>query len=376
MIRYAALAALAALASSLWPSAAHAWGERGHHAIARNAALAVLVGVPREPLAGSEAGLLWSVEAFFRKKALQLAHLSNIPDTAWRNSDPETQAINAPTHFLDADQLTQDFDAIPLEYPAALKKFHGKKNRLDKKKTIDLYASGTLIWRAQELYDLAVADFQAATAAAPGSPQYVDAVKNALRHLGLLAHFVGDATMPYHNATDYDGWATGNGGIHAYFESDIPDTQAPDLELDVYKKLPELYAAAGIEELFRKGGSRPASFLTREIGKRAFARIPELQRLDDAHLLERSTPGEGGRRGTPAARKAPEAAAPDMRPMITEQMALASAALARLWRGAWEAGGRPDLSYARFWDYHHKPEFVVPAYDPAAVERIKQRAEK
>ena len=59
--------------------------------------------------------------------------------------------------------------------------------------------------------------------------------------------------------------------------------------------------------------------------------------------------------------------------MITEQVAGSAAALARLWRGAWEAAGKPDLAKARGWDYAHKPDFVAPGYDPDALGRIRER---
>lgn len=36
--------------------------------------------------------------------------------------------------------------------------------------------------------------------------------------MGLMGHFVGDTSQPFHTTADYDGYVAGHGGIHAYFE--------------------------------------------------------------------------------------------------------------------------------------------------------------
>ncbi len=362
----------AALLSLLIPRQALAWGERGHHAAARSAALSVLAGLDLSTLAPEEAEAYRSLESFFRRKAIQLGHLSNIPDTAWRSLDSEASAQNGPTHFADADQWTDDFDAIPLDYPTALQKFHGKPNRIDRK-PIDLFESGTSIWRSQELYDLTVEQWETVKTSTPGSPEQKTAAQKAVVYSGLLAHFIGDASMPYHNATDYDGYGTGNGGVHSFFETEIPEVETPDFEADIHRKIPERWIRLDIDGAFQKGGTRPAAFLCRELGKLAFARIQDLRRIDDSFITRRSSPPAAGQRGSAAQRRPPEAAAPAFRPMITEQVAGSAAALARLWRGAWEAAGKPDLAKARGWDYAHKPDFVAPGYDPDALGRIRER---
>lgn len=358
---------MAALCLALLPGRAAAWGERGHHAVARTAALSVLEGVDAAAMTPQEK----SLRDFFRSKAIQLGHLSNIPDTHWRGLDAESAAQNAPTHYSDADQWTADFDSIPLDYEEALAKFQGKPNLIDGK-PIDIFETGTLYWRAQQFYALLTASFRQAKDAAEGSPAQKAAAKDALLHAGLLAHFIGDASMPYHNATDYDGFASGNGGVHSYFETDALYAETPELEAEIFRRLPAAFRSLDADALLRKGGAKAGALLSRELGKRAFGRIPELRRLDDACILERSAAPAGGRRSA-AKRKPAEKAMPAFRPMIEEQLALSAAVLARLWRGAWEEGGRPDLSKALFWDYHHRPDFVAPDYDPGALRRIKER---
>ncbi len=354
-------AAALLLAAALCPSPAGAWGERGHHAIARTAALRILHGAP-DP----GAPLQLALRDLFRAKALELGHLASIPDTAWRGEDALTKALNAPTHFSNSEHFTADFDSIPLDYGEARAKYQGKPSLLDGK-PVDLFAAGTLYWRAGQFYDLMAADFAEAKAAEAGSPAFNAAVGRALLHGGLLAHFVGDAAMPYHNAADHDGRATGNGGIHSFYESAGPNTETPRLEADVFDALPAEAERFGLEAKFA-AGTHPGVRLTRDLGKEAFGLIAELKRLDDALISKRS---EGK---VPAERVTADEAEPSFRPMTQRQLAAAAAVLARLWRGAWEQGGRPDLSKAKFWDYHHKPDFIVPAYDPEAVARAQAKA--
>lgn len=366
------IVSVAAWAAFLAPSPARAWGERGHHAAARLAAMNILAGLDASTLPPDQAALYKSLDAFFRQKAIQLGHISNIPDTAWRGLDPLSQAYNGPTHFTDGDHWTDNFDEIPLDYPSALAKFHGKPSRIDGK-PIDLFETGTLIWRTQELYDHMVRELRKAAAATHLADQKAD-LQRALIYGGLMAHFVADASMPYHNTEDYDGFATGNGGVHSYFETDFPNTETPELEVAIDRAVSRQYKLHSIDGMFGKNKDAPGAFMARELSKQAFLRLGELRTLDDLMITERGQlPSEQNRKPAPAKRKSPEEAAVHFRPMVTEQVALSAAVLARLWRGAWEEAGKPDLSKAKFWDYAHKPDFIAPAYDPAALARVRKK---
>lgn len=348
----------AALAAFLLgaPSLAAAWGERGHHSTASVAARAVLAGTKDADIHSAPYRRL---RDFFASKAIELGHISNIPDTAWRGGGALVEALNKPTHFADTDAWAASFDQIPLSYEDALRALHGKPSLLDGR-PVDLFETGTLYWRAEEFYESARAAFKRAAGAKPGSPEAREALKEATLHLGLMAHFVADASMPLHNVTDWDSRSTGNAGLHLYFETEAPLQAGPDLEAAIHQKL---YAALGsLPDC--AGSPRPAAQLARELGKRARARLLELRRLDDTLVVERSTEA--------ARRPHPSEGLQRFSPLIEEQLALSAAALARLYRLAWEEGGRPELP-ARLWDYHFKPEFIPPAYDPAAVERVKAR---
>ncbi len=343
---------------------AYPWGERGHNVIARIAAMQILVGVDLSALAPEQAKAYLSLRDYFRQKALQLGHVANIPDTSWRGLGPEIESLNGPTHFLNADAWTANISSIPLDYAKAKTQVNGKASRFDGA-PVDLFASGTIIWRAQQLYDLMAASLRQAAGEIPGSSDFKNDVQQALVYGGLMAHFIGDASQPYHNTSDYDGYGTGEGGIHSYFETAILNTETPELEFDVYQKTKDQYRAFRVNEKFSATTQSPAAYLTRDLSAAAFARISELRKIDESLLLEHSQASR------PAKRKSPEMAASAFRPMIEEQLALSAAVLARLWRGAWESAGKPDLSKARSFDYAHKPDFVAPDYDPEALARAR-----
>ena len=365
-----------AFCAALWalPTSGACWGERGHHAAARDAALAILTGVDLSAQSPADAALYRGLRDFCRGRAIELGHIANIPDTAWRSMGDEIENMNGPTHFMNSEILTDDFDTIPLDYQDALARYQGKPSRLDGR-PVDLFKTGTLIWRAQQFYDRLLRDLKDAKAAETSRDFAAEksAVFRALVDAGLMAHFIGDATMPYHNAADHDGYGTGNGGVHAFFESEVPNTETPRFELDVYDKIPAEYKAFGMDAKFSAGKNKPAAFITRALAKEALGRIPEVIKIDDALILSRSTVTAQGR-NVPAKRKPADDADAAFRPIITEQVALAAAALSRLWRGAWEEAGRPDLAKARLHDYAHKPDFVEPSYDPDGVKRAKEEA--
>jgi hypothetical protein len=342
------------------PKTAFAWGERGHNAIARIAAMRVADGMD-EP----------ALRDYFRGKALQLGHIANAPDVSWRKGGEEVEALNAPTHFSNADDWTRDLGKLPLDYSLAKRDAAAARGRSDGKR-VDLFENGTVIWRAEQLFEKMREAYREAAAVEPGSRAFKAAVQRALVYGGLMAHFIGDAGQPYHNSVDHDGWGTGEGGIHSYFETAALNARGPDLEAKVYDKVP----AAASDILERSGldrkpasdsicGTLPAACLARALSAEAYGRIPEVRKADAGLVLEKS---EGKKA---AKRKSADEAAAAFAPLVEDQLALSAAALARLWREAWERGGRPDLSKAQSFEYALAPAFVEPDYDPEAIARVR-----
>jgi hypothetical protein len=107
-----------------------------------------------------------------------------------------------PRHFFDADHYGKDpFHTVPQKWSDAVQKY-----------TADtLHKYGTLPWTIQYNYY-----------------QLVDAFKNhdtsAIRHYSAyLGHYVADACVPLHTTQNHDGQLTHQDGVHALWESRLPE---------------------------------------------------------------------------------------------------------------------------------------------------------
>jgi hypothetical protein len=218
------------------------WGEVGHHIIARSAVETLKF----HPLLSSSRltpNDKESVQNFinrFKSKQYQQGHLANIPDTYWRNLDhglEETGTLlGSPSHYFDSENIfaffkTNDFSQvkIPLTYSEAKKNFS----------SINHFFSevGSLPWRAQQFTDLYAAALKSSGGLnCKGNREAELAMRKVTAYAGLLAHFTGDVSMPYHTSIDHDAIAVGQKGIHSYFEQDLVD----ELEIsDLYRKAVE-----------------------------------------------------------------------------------------------------------------------------------------
>ena len=56
-----------------------------------------------------------------------------------------------------------------------------------------------------------------------------------LRHAADIGHYIGDAHVPLHTTVNYNGQLTGQTGIHAFWESRIPELFAEEFDLIVGK---------------------------------------------------------------------------------------------------------------------------------------------
>jgi len=204
------------------------WGEVGHHLIARSA-VEILRTHPalksKTELADTHA--LKSFLEVFKSKQYQEGHVANIPDTYWRNLDQgfseDGTLLGSPSHYLDSEELltlmklkdsTEPRAKIPLTYAETKKMFPQISSFY---KTV-----GSLPWRAQQFSDLYAASLKKQVEAKCDSSKKSElATRISLTFAGLLTHFTGDVSMPYHTTMDHDAIAVGQKGIHSYFEQDL-----------------------------------------------------------------------------------------------------------------------------------------------------------
>ncbi|HVV55149.1 MAG TPA: zinc dependent phospholipase C family protein [Mucilaginibacter sp.] len=111
-------------------------------------------------------------------------------------------SLEAPRHFLDADRYgKRPFMALPVKWKDAVKKYS--------EDTIKKY--GTVPWEIQYQYYRLVDAFK--------RHDTTDILKTSAN----LGHYLADAHVPLHLTMNYDGQLTHQEGIHALWESRIPE---------------------------------------------------------------------------------------------------------------------------------------------------------
>ncbi|WP_316803835.1 zinc dependent phospholipase C family protein [Pedobacter nototheniae] len=109
--------------------------------------------------------------------------------------------LEAPRHYLDVENYEQDIDSIPEKWNDALAKYGLKKLNTD----------GILPWQIQRTYYSLVKAFKAH-----------DSLK-ILKYSAYLGHYIGDAHVPLHTTANHNGQLSNQVGIHAFWESRLPE---------------------------------------------------------------------------------------------------------------------------------------------------------
>lgn len=325
------------------PTICYAWGERGHHTICEVATRLV-----KEP----------QLKKFLEPKGHVMGHTCNIPDIYWRDlgalSKPGDQA-----HFLDPENVGILVNAVPTKLDEYFSLKVGQETPQQK---ADLL--GTLWWRVEQFFDLgSSAGKSAQLAPLPDSKNQQNPdfafnknVYTFMLNLGLMGHFVGDASMPFHNSADYDGWVTGHGGIHSFYETqcvafyDINLTSEVKTAADLLVSQGYVQTGSGVE-------------MTRKISLDSFSEKATVETLDKVLTPSKIVTDEHGlQTKTYAQREKNEIACPPFHDLIVKQMARSSATLAALWDQAYVSANKPDLNAYKLYKYPLSPDFVPADY--------------
>ncbi len=368
------------LTFSVCPTSVFAWGERGHDAIARIAAR--LLANDENPEVAAWGKLLAS-------KELMLGHLSNIPDIAWRRGGPEMDQLNSPSHFIDLEyMLPQGEMKESTKFPETIEDY---KKRLEANcgKKSDFCAPGSTIaeklakaghapFRIQNLmkeltgFLAEVKKGQKDQDPKAAEEAQTKLVNQALLYTGVLAHFVGDLANPHHTSSDYDGWMTQQGGLHGYFESELVDAQDLALDQEVYLEAKRHHPMEALFAPTKDDALAMAWALVRE----SHPKVAVMTTLDRRLSLLKPSDSDDREKGKDAKakrekaqRRAPQTVATDYRDFIVLRLAVGADALARFWKAAYLAGGKPDVSFFRSYLYPLDPAFIPLGYDVGAVPR-------
>lgn len=224
-----------------------------------------------------------------------------------------TDTAEAPRHFLDADHYGKSpFDSIPQKWADAEKLYTRRF----------LTAYGTVPWQIQKTCFSLVKAFSE---------------RDSLRILRLsadLGHYVGDAHVPLHTTENYNGQLTGQTGIHAFWESRLPELFAARYDFFVGK--PQ-YIPNSLKEawkVLRHTFSLKDSVLLIEA---ALSRSFPVDKKFTFELVN----------GKPVRQYAEEYALAyhqALHGMVEEQMRRSVRTIASLWYSAWLDAGQPNLN--------------------------------
>lgn len=139
-------------------------------------------------------------------------HIDYIQESAV-NPDRRRYAVRgeAARHFLDMDQYAGRY--LPKDWGDAVACYG--EDSLD--------AHGTLPWNLMQTTNSLKNAFLS------GDPERI------LRISADLGHYVGDAHVPLHTTSNYDGQKTGQHGLHAFWESRLPELYFNDYDLLIGK---------------------------------------------------------------------------------------------------------------------------------------------
>ena len=114
-----------------------------------------------------------------------------------------TDSAEGPRHFIDIDDYRKDrlIDSIPIHWSQAKEKFQEKT----------LLKNGIVPWQINLTYQKLVKAFQ--------TKDY----KRIIKHSAELGHYIADAHVPLHTTKNYNGQLTNQIGIHAFWESRLPE---------------------------------------------------------------------------------------------------------------------------------------------------------
>jgi hypothetical protein len=342
------LLALVGLASQ-----ASAWGGRGHAAICETAVFLV-----KEP----------GLKEYLKNKPQMMGHVCNMPDFFWRSFGSEATKLGNPTHFMDVEVLGLNVSQIPLDFKQIMDTYTGKPNQFKPGATIYNVPAefGSLWWRADQFYhrfltfgkDLAImqAPKNSKEATDDKLPYNLAAYEMSVS-LGLMGHFVGDASQPLHNTADYDGYASGHGGLHAYYEDQVVSEFDGDLQARILKEA---------------RGMKNPKFLKPKTVVEKMKALSESS-MDELKLIFKADPikspstivNERGMEIKKAAeRESPQVGYKKFHKIIVTELARSSVLLANLWDEAYVEAGRPTLASSKIYKYPLSVDFIAPDYFP------------
>jgi hypothetical protein len=339
---------------------AHAWGGRGHAAICESAVYLVKD---------------QNLKEYLQNKPHMMAHLCNIPDISWRNIDSKFTAHGNPTHYVNAELLGLTVQNIPTDMKMLIEKYTGTENRIKENLKIASVPQdmGTNWWRADQFFRRAVdfgSELKKLTAPTNSKEEqddnfaYNKSFYEMIVSMGIMGHFVGDNSQPFHVTSDHDGYAAGHGGIHAYYEDSAVAFYGSDLQSKIVAAGKKMQTTGA---KFLKGNNTVEKM--KALAEISSSEVNSILKVDPVITPSVLKVEKGMSLKTIAKRQPANIGFKKFEKLMTTQMARSATLLAALWDEAYKNAGSPEAKAYKSYRYPLTPDFVMPDYyDTTAAE--------
>ena len=255
---------------------------------------------------------------FLLPPEMMILYKPNINFLSEHATDPDKRRYAVPTegmrHYIDIDHYGQyPYDALPRKWDDAVKKF-GEDS---------LNAHGIVPWQIQR-----------AVAALTSAFKEKDFSK-IMKRSAELGHYVADAHVPLHNNSNHNGQFTNQRGIHAFWESRVPELLA-EKEFDFF-----IGKAAYIQNIGDFIWKRVLESAKAADSVLSFEKTLSLKFSDDKKYAFEERNGKLIRQYSSAYTIAYNKI---LDGMIERRMRQSIFSIASLWYTAWVNAGQPDLA--------------------------------
>lgn len=257
------------------------------------------------------------VAVFTLPKAMAGFYKVNIDFITEHAVDPDKRryvdSLEGPRHFFDVDHYgRRPFMKIPVRWKLAVKKYS--------EDTLKKY--GTVPWEIQYQYYRLVDDFK--------EHDTTDILKTSAN----LGHYIADAHVPLHLTQNYNGQLTHQDGIHALWESRVPELFSDRYNYYVGRAR---YIENPLNEAFK-------------ICRSSYNCVDSVLRFDN--MIAKSFPGDtkyemvkhGNRNGQDYSEAYTKAYHTALKGMVQRRMRSAILEIGSFWYSAWVDAGQPDLN--------------------------------
>ncbi len=218
----------------------------------------------------------------------------------------------APKHYIDIDYYG---DSAIVDFPRTWTK------ALEKYPEDTLYAYGILPYAiSQTRYNLVKA------------MEEMDGV-NIIRYAADLSHYIADAHVPLHTTVNYNGQFTGQHGIHALWETRIPEIESRDYSFWVGKAGYIENTTDAVWEIINRSHSNVSTVLSIEDECSSEFPVDRKYGFESAGKYEKRV----------YSREFTEFYSKRLNGMVELQMRSAIKLIGDLWFTSWVDAGQPDL---------------------------------